>query len=102
MPSTDDAIRAAKPREMNCKLSDEKRLFFLNNLKDTTGWNPEFRVAGKEMKLSLEFFDVACAGNRAPQISIASVARIQGKGGEARLMQVAGALLHQWIIKANH
>ncbi|MCK0098507.1 tyrosine-type recombinase/integrase [Qipengyuania sp. S6317L1] len=56
MPLTDNAIRAAKPREKNWKLSDEKGLYLLITPKGSKRWNMKFRFAGKEKKLSLGLY----------------------------------------------
>lgn len=56
MPLTDNAIRAAKPREKNWKLSDEKGLYLLITPKGSKRWNLKFRFAGKEKKLSLGLY----------------------------------------------
>ena len=53
MPLTDNAIRAAKPREKNWKLSDEKGLYLLITPNGSKRWNLKFRFAGKEKKLFL-------------------------------------------------
>ena len=56
MPLTDNAIRAAKPREKNWKLSDEKGIYLLITPKGSKRWNLKFRFAGKEKKLSLGLY----------------------------------------------
>lgn len=56
MPLTDNAIRSAKPREKNWKLSDEKGLYLLITPKGSKRWSLKFRFAGKEKKLSLGLY----------------------------------------------
>jgi len=50
---SDNAIRAAKPREKPYKLFDERGLFMLVTPKGARWWRLKFRVAGKERLLSV-------------------------------------------------
>jgi len=53
MPLNDTLIRAAKPREKNWKLADEKGLYLLVTPAGGKLWRLKFRHLGKEQKLSL-------------------------------------------------
>ncbi len=53
MPLTESAIKAAKPREKDWKLSDEKGLFLLITKGGSKLWRVKFRINGKEKKLSV-------------------------------------------------
>lgn len=53
MALNDILIRAAKPREKDWKLADERGLYLLITPKGSKLWRVKFRVNGKEKKLSL-------------------------------------------------
>jgi len=68
LPLTDNAIRGAKPREKNWKLSDEKGLYLLITPKGSKRWNLKFRFANKEKKLSLGLY---------PELSLKEARRLR-------------------------
>ena len=53
MPLTDIAVKAAKPREKDWKLTDERGLYLLVTPAGGKLWRLKFRHLGKEKKLSL-------------------------------------------------
>lgn len=78
MPLTDIAIRSAKPREKDWKLSDEKGLYLLITKAGGKLWRVKFRIHGKEKKLSLGAF---------PEVSLAKARKLRD---EARAKLVEG------------
>lgn len=52
MALTDTAIRAAKPREKNYKIADEKGLYLLVTPQGAKRWCLKYHYLGKEKKLS--------------------------------------------------
>jgi len=53
MPLSDSAIRAAKPREKQYKLNDEKGLLLIVRPSGGKLWRLKYRFGGKELQLSL-------------------------------------------------
>lgn len=68
MAINDTLIRAAKPREKDWKLADEKGLYLLVTAKGAKLWRFKFRVSGKEKKLSLGAY---------PEISLKEARRLR-------------------------
>jgi hypothetical protein len=65
MALNDTVIKAAKPREKNWKLADEKGLYLLLTPAGGKLWRVKFRLHGKEKKLSLGAYpDVGLAKAR--------------------------------------
>ena len=71
MPITDTQIRAAKPREKDWKLTDEKGLYLLVTTKGAKLWRVKFRHLGVEKKLSLGAF---------PEIGLKDARRLRDQG----------------------
>lgn len=61
MTIKDTAARNAKPREKQCKLTDEKGLFLLVHPNGSKYWRMKYRIGGKEKTLSIGVY---------PEISI--------------------------------
>jgi integrase len=78
MALNDILIRAAKPREKDWKLADERGLYLLITPKGSKLWRVKFRVNGKEKKLSLGAY---------PDISLKEARRLRD---EARSAKAAG------------
>jgi integrase len=72
MPLTDTAVRQAKPKEKDYKLSDEKGLFLLVKTNGSKYWRLKYRYLGSEKLLALGVY---------PDVKLA-VARL--KANEAR------------------
>jgi integrase len=68
MPLNDMLIRAAKPREKDWKLADEKGLYLLVTTKSAKLWRVKFRHLGVEKKLSLGAY---------PEISLKDARRLR-------------------------
>ncbi|MXO65304.1 tyrosine-type recombinase/integrase [Altericroceibacterium endophyticum] len=79
MAINDTLIRAAKPREKDWKLADEKGLYLLVTAKGSKLWRVKFRINGKEKKLSLGAY---------PEISLKEARRLRD---EARTTLAEGA-----------
>lgn len=75
MPLTDTAIRAAKPSEKPVKLSDDRGLFLLIQPSGGKLWRLNYRIAGKEKKLSI---------GRYPDVGLITVGRIGRSGSRWR------------------
>jgi integrase len=57
MSLTDNAIRAAKPRQKPYKVSDEKGLYLLVTAGGSRLWRLKYRIGGREKLLSLGVYD---------------------------------------------
>lgn len=68
MALNDTLIRAAKPREKDWKLADEKGLYLLITANGSKLWRVKFRLNGKEKKLSLGAY---------PEISLKDARRLR-------------------------
>ena len=78
MAINDTLIRAAKPREKDWKLADERGLYLLVTAKGSKLWRVKFRVNGKEKKLSLGAY---------PDLSLKEARRLRD---EARSVLASG------------
>jgi len=78
MALNDTMIRAAKPREKDWKLADERGLYLLVTCRGSKLWRVKFRVNGKEKKLSLGVY---------PDISLKDARRLRD---EARASKAGG------------
>lgn len=68
MPLTNAAVKNAKPRDRDWKLSDEKGLFLLVTAKGSKLWRMKFRVHGIEKKLSFGSY---------PEVSLQAARRLR-------------------------
>lgn len=75
MALNDILIRAAKPREKDWKLADERGLYLLITPKGSKLWRVKFRVNGKEKKLSLGAF---------PDVSLKDARRLRDQARSAK------------------
>jgi integrase len=73
MALTDTVIKAAKPREKNWKLADEKGLYLLITPAGGKLWKVKFRHQGKEKKLSLGAY---------PEIGLAKARKLRDTARE--------------------
>jgi integrase len=75
MALNDILIRAAKPREKDWKLADERGLYLLITPKGSKLWRVKFRVNGKEKKLSLGAY---------PDVSLKDARRMRDQARSAK------------------
>lgn len=75
MALNDILIRAAKPREKDWKLADERGLYLLITPKGSKLWRVKFRVNGKEKKLSLGVY---------PDLSLKDARRLRDQARSAK------------------
>lgn len=75
MALNDILIRAAKPREKDWKLADERGLYLLITPKGSKLWRVKFRINGKEKKLSLGAY---------PDLSLKDARRLRDQARSAK------------------
>jgi hypothetical protein len=91
MALNDILIRAAKPREKDWKLADERGLYLLITPKGSKLWRVKFRVNGKEKKLSLGAY---------PDVSLKDARRLRDQARSAKAGGVDPAKEKQEIKRA--
>lgn len=91
MALNDILIRAAKPREKDWKLADERGLYLLITPKGSKLWRVKFRVNGKEKKLSLGAY---------PDLSLKDARRLRDQARSAKAVGVDPAKEKQEIKRA--
>lgn len=91
MALNDILIRAAKPREKDWKLADERGLYLLITPTGSKLWRVKFRVNGKEKKLSLGAY---------PDLSLKEARRLRDQARSAKAGGVDPAKEKQEIKRA--